>query len=129
MSIIDSTVYVIGIDNNFLLEDVYDSLEEAISDIESPYHIACQYVQYDHIVQVYKTSPQELRKFYKEFTLHNITDIKKYLDTHFVQVYSNSFNDYSLEDLAEVLKQSDGHYSNDLNICPIYGVMMSHAVK
>lgn len=95
MSISDNTIYVIGVDNNFLLEDVYNSLEEAIADIESPerHHIASQYIQNNHTAQVYKTSPRELSRFYKEFVLHSrITNPKKYFDAHLTQVYPDPFD-------------------------------------
>ena len=127
MSITDNTIYVIGIDQNFLLEDVYDSMEEAIEDIESSdkHHIAFQYTKTDHIARVYKTSPRELSRFYKEFTLHNIPDPKKYFKEHLIQVYPDPFNDYTIDELAvEGLKwYNNGHYDNSPLMHPIYKIL------
>lgn len=127
MNISNSTIYVIGIDRGFLLIDVYDSIEEAIDDIESPdkCHTAFQYATKGHTVRVYKTTMCDLHRFYKEFAIHEIPDPKRYFDVYLTQVYPEPSNDYSLEDL----KQPDECHNNDLHICPIYGVMMSHAAK
>lgn len=103
MSITDSTVYVIGIDQDFLLEDVYDSTEEAIEDIESPdkCHVAFKYTRKYHVARVYKTSPRQLSRFYKEFALHEISYPKRYFKAHLVQVYPDPFNDYTISELAD----------------------------
>lgn len=117
MSITDNTIYVIGIDQDFLLEDVYDSMEEAIEDIESPdkCHSAFKYTRKDHIARVYKTSPRELSRFYKEFAIHEIVYPKRYFKEHLVQVYPDPFNDYTINELAdEGLKLcNDEHCDND----------------
>ena len=127
MSITDNTIYVIGIDQNFLLEDVYDSIEEAIEDIESPdkCHMAFKYTRKDHVARVYKTSPRELSRFYKEFTLHSIPDPNKYFKTHLTQVYPDPFDDYTISELAvEGLKwYNDGHYDNSPLMHPIYKIL------
>lgn len=127
MSITDNTIYVIGIDQDFLLEDVYDSMEEAIEDIESPdkCHSAFKYTRKDHIARVYKTSQRELSRFYKEFALHEIVYPKRYFKEHLVQVYPDPFNDYTINELAyEGLKwYNDGHYDNDPLMEPIYKIL------
>lgn len=127
MSITDNTIYVIGIDQNFLLEDVYDSMEEAIEDIESPdrCHAAFKYTKKDHIARVYKTSPRELSRFYKEFTLHSIPDPKRYFKEHLVQVYPDQFDDYTINELAvEGLKLlNNEHYDNNPLMHPIYKIL------
>lgn len=127
MNISNSTIYVIGIDQGFLLIDVYDSIEEAIEDIESPdkHHIAFQYTKTDHVARVYKTSPRELSRFYKEFTIHNIPDPNKYFKAHLTQVYPDPFDDYTINELAvEGLKwYNDGHYDNSPLMHPIYKIL------
>lgn len=127
MSITDKTIYVIGIDLNFLLEDVYDSMEEAIEDIESPdrCHEAFQYTKKDYIARVYKTSPRELSRFYKEFAIHENPKPERYFKAHLVQVYPDPFNDYTINELvAEGLQwYNDGHYDNDPLMKPIYKIL------
>ena len=127
MSITDNTIYVIGIDQGFLLEDVYDSMEEAIEDIESSdkCHAAFKYTRKDHVARVYKTSPRELSRFYKEFTLHSIPDPKRYFKTHLTQVYPDPFDDYTINELAvEGLKwYNSGHYDNSPLMHPIYKIL------
>lgn len=117
MNISDNTIYVIGIDQDFLLEDVYDSMEEAIEDIESPdkCHAAFKYTRKDHSARVYKTSPRELSRFYKEFMLHEIPYPKKYFKTHLVQVYPDPFNDYTINELAERKKDDYTMESKSMN--------------
>lgn len=122
MSVSDSTIYVIGIEHSYLLDDIYESLEEAIEDIKSPDK---QYVIDNHTVQVYKTTMRELHRFYKEFTLHSVANPKKYLDVHLTQVYPDPFNDYTINELAvEGLKwYNNGHYDNSPLMRPIYKIL------
>lgn len=125
MSIIDSTVYVIVINHKVILDGICDSLEEAITDIN--YHDKHGIIP-GHKMQVYKATIRELIEFYKGY--RSATDIEKHIDRYLTQVYPDPSNNSSLEDLAEGLKHHDEcHNNNDLNICPIYGVMMSHATK
>ena len=127
MSITDKTNYVIGIEQNFLLEDVYDSMEEAIEDIESPdkCHAAFKYTRKDHTARAYKTSPRQLSRFYKEFAIHEIPYPEQYFKAHLVQVYPDPFNDYSIDELAdEGLKwYNHGHYDNSPLMHPIYKIL------